>query len=532
MLRSQIGGYNVAGTVDLTAVLQARDRRSAKRKKLLAEKGRCLLSVTLLMPGTVKTTKLSRAFLREYCSYLRKQLQGQNICISGEEALADPAGDSYFFVFSAETNPVALKKTAMLLETEFAWSRALDLDLYLSDGRQLSRSDLDLPERSCLICSEQAHVCSRSRRHSIIELQNKIQQFQADGLRQLLPERMQSSALAAAFSELLVAPKPGLVTGTDAGSHADMDRFTYADSTAALAGYFGSAAGCGLAEALRRKSAAETAAAKDEAADFVEIVSKLHFEGMRAERLMFAASHGVNTQKGFIYLAGIVLAAAASLALEPQVFAFRFKKESEHSVTELWQKEISRWTAALHKIQAALPAGQETAGKRIQRLYGISGVRGEAASGLATVFQLSLPFYRGLRRRKLAKNEAAATTLLLLLAATDDTNLINRAGLNRTRLIQKELVEFFEKLSQSEGYFPEQLQINSSSGDQVTGKPKLMAADVLTADCLDNVAARESSVISYIEQWDDYFKENGYSPGGAADLLAVCFLVLELLSDI
>ena len=80
--------------------------------------------------------------------------------------------------------------------------------------------------------------------------------------------------------------------------------------------------------------------------------------------------------------------------------------------------------------------------------------------------------------------------------------------------------------------FPEQLQINSSSGDQVTGKPKLMAADVLTADCLDNVAARESSVISYIEQWDDYFKENGYSPGGAADLLAVCFLVLELLSDI
>ena len=56
MLRSQIGGYNVAGTVDLTAVLQARDRRSAKRKKLLAEKGRCLLSVTLLMPGTVKTT--------------------------------------------------------------------------------------------------------------------------------------------------------------------------------------------------------------------------------------------------------------------------------------------------------------------------------------------------------------------------------------------------------------------------------------------------------------------------------------------
>ncbi|MDD4542129.1 MAG: citrate lyase holo-[acyl-carrier protein] synthase, partial [Eubacteriales bacterium] len=79
----------------LTAVLEARDRRAAMRRALLAQVGLCL-SVTLLMPGTTNSTSLSRAFLHEYCIYLRGQLLGQGFDITQEEPCPDPAGDAYF----------------------------------------------------------------------------------------------------------------------------------------------------------------------------------------------------------------------------------------------------------------------------------------------------------------------------------------------------------------------------------------------------------------------------------------------------
>ena len=97
----------------LAAVLKARDRRDAKRRALLAESGGCVLTVTLLMPGEVKTNNLSRAFLREYCSYLRKQLIGQGFGIVYEEALADSGGDAYFFAFAPSTKPERLKRFAI-----------------------------------------------------------------------------------------------------------------------------------------------------------------------------------------------------------------------------------------------------------------------------------------------------------------------------------------------------------------------------------------------------------------------------------
>ncbi|NLV99149.1 MAG: citrate lyase holo-[acyl-carrier protein] synthase [Clostridiaceae bacterium] len=517
--------------VDLPAVLAGRDRRAAKRRELLAEDGSCLLSVTLVMPGSVKATRLSRAFLREYCSYLRSQFRGQNLTLAREEALIDSAGDAYFFLFTSGTDPLFLKKFAITMEEEFDWARILDLDLYLSESEPLSRAGLQLPERRCLICKEEAHACSRSQCHSTSELQEKVRQFQTEGLLQLLPGRMQTAALAAALSELLVAPKPGLVTGCDTGSHADMDRFTYADSIAALAGYFQTAAKCGLQVALAGDPVLEDAAEKA-GSDFIKKLSELKEAGLRAERQMLAATGGVNTQKGFIYLGGLLLAAAASLALDPPVFAVSFEAAGERALIQGWQREISRWALALQDIETSSPAAVETAGESIRRKYGISGVRGEAAGGMKSVFQLALPFYRALRKRAVAPNESAVVTLVLLLAATEDTTLIKRAGLQQAELIRKELAEFFHIMSQPEGLCPDQLPDDLNRGSRPAVSTDQLAADALSALCLNNIAAQETAVISYISLWSDYFRDKAYSAGGAADLLAICLLVLKLLADI
>ncbi len=523
--------HSLFAAVDLPDVLQARDRRAARRSDLLSEAGSCLLTVTLLMPGSVKTTKLSRSFLREYCSYLRKQFRGQNLLIAHEEALIDPAGDAYFFLFTSGTDPLFLKKFLISMEEEYDWSRVLDLDLYLSGSDLLSRARLQQPERRCLICAEEAHACSRSQRHSTEELQELIRQFQTEGLFELLGRRMQTAALSAAIAELLVAPKPGLVTGADAGSHDDMDRFTYADSIAALADYFRAAASCGLQVALFRDAVSEQIEDEDRDREFFMKLAELKQEGLRAERQMFAATGGVNTQKGFIYLSGLVLATAASLAMDPLTFDASIDAENEGGLIKSWQQEISRWALALQDIHLSYPEAVETAGERIRRRFGISGVRGEAAGGIASVFQLALPFYRGLEERTMARNEAAAVTLLLLLAATEDTTLIKRAGLQEAEKIRRGLADFFYTMAQTGGQCPDQLP-NNLTGDKKTGvNTELLAADALSLQCLDNIVRAETAVISYISLWSDYFRKKNYSAGGAADLLAICLLVLKLLAD-
>ncbi len=522
----------------LPAVLKARDRRDSRRRTLLAEGGGCVLTVTLLMPGDVKTNNLSRAFLREYCSYLRKQLKGQGFGIVREEALADSGGDAYFFVFTPATKPERLKNFAILMEEESEWARVLDLDLYVSAEEELSRTTLERPQRRCLICAEPAHACSRSRSHELVVLQERVRSFQTEGLKQLVSERMQSAAIAAAVMEILVTPKPGLVTANDSGSHPDMDRFTYANSIAALSGYFTSAAICGLEEAFEREKGS-TAGSTCRAAELQRL-------GLRAERHMFAATEGVNTHKGFIYLSGITLAAAASLVLEPSLLAGPDEVD-EAQIIERWQEEISRWTSLVsqaqsarrnqastdsQKNQAVSAEAEETTGESLKRLHDIRGVRGEATSGLKNVFELSLPFYRGLRQRAITKNDAAAITLLLLLAAVEDTTLIKRAGLQEARAIREEIAEFFSTMAQTSAVCPSELAWSSGRNERGIEYIDQVAEKALSSLCLDQIAEQQDGVISYIELWSDLFRQEGYSGGGAADLLAVTLLVLKLLLNI
>ena len=105
--------------------------------------------------------------------------------------------------------------------------------------------------------------------------------------------RLGRLAIASLHAELALAPKPGLVTPSDAGSHADMDARTFWRSLAALRGYFEAIAQAGLAQApfdaLRRL-------------------------GLQAEDAMLRATDGINTHRGAIFSLGLLTAAAARSA--------------------------------------------------------------------------------------------------------------------------------------------------------------------------------------------------------------------------
>jgi len=88
-----------------------------------------------------------------------------------------PTGREQFEVV-AESAAV-VKRLAVQFEDQFTLGRLFDLDvLTVQDGqvKPLSRSDFDLPVRTCFICGRPAKECARSRRHSVAELQTMISQ--------------------------------------------------------------------------------------------------------------------------------------------------------------------------------------------------------------------------------------------------------------------------------------------------------------------------------------------------------------------
>ncbi|MNR69415.1 Apo-citrate lyase phosphoribosyl-dephospho-CoA transferase [compost metagenome] len=50
------------------------------------------------------------------------------------------------------------------------------------EGRILSRRDLGLAERRCLLCSQPAKICARQRRHSSEQLLQEMERMLNDAL--------------------------------------------------------------------------------------------------------------------------------------------------------------------------------------------------------------------------------------------------------------------------------------------------------------------------------------------------------------
>ena len=112
--------------------------------------------------------------------------------------------------------------------------------------------------------------------------------------------------------------------------------------------------------------------------------------------------------------------------------------------------------------------------------YGVTGVRGEAESGFATVRLFALPVYRTRREAGVSVNDALCDTLLVLIASNMDTNILGRHDMETLRYAQR------------------------------------AARNVAMLDGMHTEAGCRA-----IRVLDDDFTQRWISPGGSADLLAV-----------
>jgi triphosphoribosyl-dephospho-CoA synthase len=202
-------------------------------------------------------------------------------------------------------------------------------------------------------------------------------------------------AVRCLYDELMLYPKPGLVSPVDNGSHQDMNAATFMRSLFALRHYFRDICRAGM-----------------EGADF----SALKKLGVAAESRMLQATAGVNTHRGAIFSLGLLCAAAGRLR------ALGLAPTAPH----LRQQLLAGWGEQLNAhIQAD---ALQSHGLNATAAHGASGARQEGALGLPSVFEIGLGTLRATLAAGRSVRLARIDALFALMAQVSDTNVIHRGG--------------------------------------------------------------------------------------------------------
>jgi len=147
---------------DYTAddLLEERERRVELIDSLLKRYKTPLLMMKVNYPGLKKTNDLTLTIIHEM-SALICSILGTKICFKSLRLGAEGP----VFLAGVKEAVLVLKKVAVDLEEKHVLGRCLDLDVYDSMGRSISRQELGYLKRKCYLCEDYAHHCVRARRH-------------------------------------------------------------------------------------------------------------------------------------------------------------------------------------------------------------------------------------------------------------------------------------------------------------------------------------------------------------------------------
>ena len=279
--------------VTVPDMLNARDRRHAIQQELIRTHGATVISFTLNIPGPVKIFPLGEMTFEEGVRLIDSQLHAWKIPVLEKRTIRDFTGNEQFW--SVKGDDLFIKETLCLLEDSLSFGRLFDIDVIRTDETKVSRTELGFPGRKCLLCSNDAFVCSRSRTHTVKELLDKACELMKDYFEEKQAKKLSSLSMQALLYEVSATPKPGLVDRNNTGAHKDMDIFTFEASAVSLNHYFEKFALCGMEK--EHENGHEP---------FSRIFARLRSLGIQAEDAMMAATKGINTHKGLIFSLAIL----------------------------------------------------------------------------------------------------------------------------------------------------------------------------------------------------------------------------------
>lgn len=285
-----------------------------------------------------------------------------------------------------------------------------------------------------------------------------------------LAQQLGMFAQQALLYEAVLSPKPGLVDATNVGAHHDMTIFTFLDSSTAL--YPGLIAYA--KQGLQHKGTP------------IELFQSIRPLGITMEKNMNQATHHVNTHKGAIFSFGILLAASGFYLQEKKIdLTAPLSSEETEAIFKIGQNMVKD---TLAKDFIGLEQKEHLSnGERLYLEFGLTGIRGEALNGYPLIRTIALPYLRKEVDGKLTLENKLLTVLLLLISKSEDSNLINRGGIEGLAWAKSTITDYLKKYSPEATRGKEQLHILNQA-----------------------------------------FVHRNLSPGGSADLLALTIFIAKL----
>jgi holo-ACP synthase len=149
-------------------ILEARDLRVRYQEYLLDKYKTTIVSYKLNIPGPIKYSLLIKQIFDEGIKTFKEKLEESSINIVYEKVWYKSSGPEYFAVFDAAA--YTIKQLTTTIEETHALGRLYDFDVINTDGSQVSRQELGISQRKCLLCENNAFECGRSRRHEVSSL--------------------------------------------------------------------------------------------------------------------------------------------------------------------------------------------------------------------------------------------------------------------------------------------------------------------------------------------------------------------------
>ena len=156
----------------LEQILQARDDRYALQTSLIEKYKSPLVTCTMNIPGPTKNSELIQASFDKAMDAFMQRNQG---VLQEVENHTKETGPERYFIVLGGTNLYALKRRLAFFEQVYPIGRWLDIDLKDSEGQAITRKEIGLEQRRCLLCNRAAKECARSARHSLEALLAKTE---------------------------------------------------------------------------------------------------------------------------------------------------------------------------------------------------------------------------------------------------------------------------------------------------------------------------------------------------------------------
>ncbi len=380
------------------AILEAREQRYQRIQNHLDTAESVPVILKSITPGKHKQIPMSRIHVKLIHHLIMKVFKP--LSASYEQSL-----DGDYYMYTYKTSPQKIKKRMVFIEKHHPLGRFIDIDVY-TKTKAVSRTDLGLSPRKCILCDKPAHVCARSKNHS----QKALLEHMHQKTKETVIKAIKKEALKALRRELYLHPKFGLVSRKSSGIHT-MDYTHFLASIEALDPYFQQYLEVDI--------------------DQPESLKQLRSIGINAEKAMLEATGGHNTHKGIIFIFGLILPYYLKHILHQNSFTVMLEdiKKAAQQLTKHDFENLNNKTELSH-------------GEKVYLTYGIKGIRGEVSEGFPSI----MGWYK-----KYPYNDYQK--LCAIMSRLDDTTIIKRKNLGTLKTIKQEMQALLEERTWIQNYY-------------------------------------------------------------------------------